>query len=301
MNTIKKFALPGLAALAFTALIVGSVGAFRGPTAGQVAAQAAAQADSRETDEAEILSAINNTSWSDTDKEWLSSLIAAQDGFTNADLQVILEAIQSNALSADEVRQIVAEEVAAAPAPTEPAAAPDTGGTPAVTETPTAPVETRTELQPCPGYESKSYNGAVDGNNVTDSRDPEGFMNVKCFLIVPPANIEVEDVEAWYASITKIEFTVVGGLPRSAFLGSNGNVSLILDAWTYVNATTELPVITVDVAVPSVAAPYLTVGEILSGYHPAGPGHNGYYVYIAYTVDVQALGADKALAWITTQ
>ena len=325
-----KFALPGFAVLAFLALIVGLIGALGGPSRAsvtdlqtavtnlQTAVNGLDTSKANASDLANLQTAVTNLQTAvnglDTSKANASDLAALAK--TVSDLQTAMDSLDAasaadlialanevNTLGASVATLMATQEPATPAAPTEPTAAPTTGGAPAVTETPTAPVETRTELQPCPGYESKSYNGAVDGNNVTDSRDPEGFMNVKCFLIVPPANIEVEDVEAWYVSITKIEFTVVGGLPRSAFLGDgNGNVSLILDTWTYVNATTtELPVITVDVAVPGVAAPYLTVGEILSGYHPAGPGHNGYYVYIAYTVDVQALGADKALAWITTQ
>lgn len=130
MNALKKYALPASligGGLIVLALVLGLIGAFRGPTAGALKVQATAVATQASVDKAEILKAIQQAQgWSDADKQWMTTLVTTDDDFTQLDMDTILTAINDSSLTADEIRQIVAEEIAKAKLapPAAPAAAP---------------------------------------------------------------------------------------------------------------------------------------------------------------------------------
>ena len=134
MNTIKKFALPGLAALAFLALIVGLIGAFAGPSNKDVTSKAdAATVTAVEQRLATIESAVTNLPTS-ADISTLSAEIAdLRQDLTNlpdygpglADLSARIATVEERIEALEAAAAATPEPVAAQPT-AEPAAAPTT-------------------------------------------------------------------------------------------------------------------------------------------------------------------------------
>ena len=138
MNTIKKFALPGFAVLAFLALIVGLIGALGGPSRASVT--------DLQTAVTNLQTAVNGL---DTSKANASDLTKLQTAVTNLQTAVnVLDTFKANASDLTNLQTAVTNLQTAvngldslepaAPAPTEPAAAPTTEPAAAPTAQPTA-------------------------------------------------------------------------------------------------------------------------------------------------------------------
>jgi hypothetical protein len=160
------------------------------------------------------------------------------------------------------------------------------------------PVAATYDLKPCNGYENLYYANVVDPNVVNAVQEAGGTINIACFVVIPPATLPESEGQDWYESISSIQFTTIGGLPLSVFMGNgNGYVAWIMETWSWTNPADAPMTTTVNVAVPEEVAPYVTLGELLLGYHPGG--RNGLRVYVAYMVENQVLNTDLVRASVT--